>query len=216
MAGFVAPALSWIDFEQRARLYFDATKIPYLHTVDYHHGRGAFDGWDRDKRSAWANGLFIIARNHVPLAVAYTVNKDTYRSKTDNDGGKLSPLGFAFQLVFERLSRTPWFMDLLHEDERIDLSVIYESGHKNVDNVVEHFKRMKNGSRAARLRLKELKIADKKVYAALQIADFNAYFTRRIIARGPAATRAEDEVKFFEAIMTGMHQVRFWATDFNV
>lgn len=215
MAGFVAPAPIWIAFETSARAFFAQDNIEYLHTMDFADASGQFHGWSRDRRTAWAHSLFAIARDAGVIAVESSVEKTRYREKTNNAGGTLSPLGFAFHMILERLNKDADFMSVLSQPN-VDLSVIYESGHKNAANVANHFLKLKKRNKAKHLKLNEFKLADKKDYVSLMIADFVAYYWRRHLTRSPEATRYGDEAAFVADVISGIHQVRFCTMDFNV
>ena len=44
LAGYIAPAVDWLNFEVHARELFDAHKLPYLHTMDLHQRKREFKG----------------------------------------------------------------------------------------------------------------------------------------------------------------------------
>ena len=47
LAGYIAPAGDWLNFEVHARELFDAHKLPYLHAMDLHQRKREFKGWTR-------------------------------------------------------------------------------------------------------------------------------------------------------------------------
>ena len=53
LAGYIAPARNWLDFEVGARALFDAHELPYLHTVDLHRREGEFEGWTREQTAGF-------------------------------------------------------------------------------------------------------------------------------------------------------------------
>ena len=58
LAGYIARAPNWLDFEVDARALFDAWELPYLHTVDLHHRRKEFKGWTREQTAEFANAFY--------------------------------------------------------------------------------------------------------------------------------------------------------------
>ena len=64
LAGYIAPAHNWRDFEVEAREAFDAIELPYLHTVDLHRRQEEFEGWTREQAAEFANIFFKILDQH--------------------------------------------------------------------------------------------------------------------------------------------------------
>ena len=214
MAGHLSLASEWERFELSARTFLDREGIEHLHTVDFHQGRGEFKGWDRGRRTVFANRLFEILRPHVAFGVEFTVLKETYQKRKAQTGlnRNISPYGFCFVGILDQLHKHSGVQDVLMEPG-VDISFFVESGHANdhdVHQVFERARKHRNGSA-----LKAISFIDKRSCVSLQMADFLAYYSRRIRSREHGSSRYKDELDFIEQVTDGIDHVRFMATGFE-
>jgi len=214
MAGYFSLASEWEGFEPEARSFLDANNIPHFHTVDFHHGRGCFKGWDWDRKLVFAKNLFDILRPHLGFGIEFSTLKSVYHAQKAEAGlnQNISAYGFCFLGVLDRLKKHEGVQKVLKEPNA-DISFFVESGNKNDQDVYQVFQRAQkheNGSA-----LKAISFVDKKKFTALQVSDFLAYYSRRLRVRKQSDSHYSDEFKFFHAATDGIEHIRFLATDFS-
>lgn len=203
LAGYVGTAEGWARFESQARAFFDSEGIEYLHTVDLHHLRGEFEGWDRERTHAFASRLFEMVGEVAPVGYSFSVSKAEFnRGKADlsmkREG---SPLTFCFKGLLQNMMANPGVAEVLGLDG-VDVSFVVESGQRS-EPMVKEFNRLKAvGAYGGALR--SMSLEGKKSFIGLQAADFFAYFSRRLHCMDRRHKRYGDEERFFETATTGV------------
>ena len=81
LAGYIAPAHNWLEFEVHVRKLFDAIKLPYLHTVDLHMRRKEFKGWTREQTAKFTDLFYKILAQHTYAGFEFSVLKSTFEAK---------------------------------------------------------------------------------------------------------------------------------------
>ncbi len=96
--------------------------------------------------------------------------------------------------------------------DNVDISIVLEKGNRHDQAIVKEFERIS----ALDCRFKSIALADKKSAVALQVADFLAYFNRRLLCLDRSHPRYGDEKAFFDEIIKNVvnHDL-FVATDFH-
>lgn len=217
LAGYLSLEECWRHFEVEARAYFDSKSISHLHTVDFHHSRGEFDGWDWGRKRKFATELYEILARFMGVGLEASVLKSVYQTRRKELGlnKSVSAIGGCFQVLLTRITSDDGIKDVL-SDPDVDLSFVVESGNKNNGNILDIFNHAKaHRKNLANPILKNLVFADKKDFIALQVADFLAYYRRRLRVRGSSASRAADEINFFIDITKNIRPNYFLATDFG-
>lgn len=215
LAGYVGTAEGWARFEPQSRDFFDSEGIKYLHTVDLHHLRCQFDGWDRARTHAFATRLFEMVGDVAPVGVEFSVDKKEFNRGKREMGmtREGSALTFCFKGLLQNMMADPAFADVLSWDG-VDLSFVVESGQRS-EPMVKEFDRLKAiGAHGGVLR--SMVLEDKTSLIALQAADFLAYFSRRLRCMDKGHRRFGDELEFFQTATKGVkvhHQ--FLATGFS-
>jgi Protein of unknown function (DUF3800) len=214
MAGYLSLQSEWRDFEPRAREFLDAYGVPYLHTKDFHHGHELFTGWDWDRKATFANGLFDILRAHLGFGIEFSVSKARYHKvKAETQlNQNISAYGFCFMGVLDQLAKHQGVQDVLREPG-VDITFIVERGNKNDRDVQNVFNLTQQHPDCRGL--SSVYFADKKKFIALQMADFLAFYSRRLRTRNKQASRYVDESNFFAYVTAGIDHIRFLATDFG-
>jgi len=215
LAGYLGTENGWADFEGQARAFFDEAGVDYLHTVDLHHLRKQFDGWDRGRTLAFATRLFELVGEHAPVGVEFSVDKASFNQSKIDLGKKRegSPLTFCFKGLLQNMMANEGIREVLSWDGT-DLSFVVESG-KRSEPIVKEFERLA-ALKAHGGVLKSLVLADKKSFIALQAADFFAYFSRRLRCMDKTHRRFDDEKRFFETATAGVKvHSAFLATGFS-
>jgi len=213
LAGYLATANDWLSFEVEARKYFDSNGIQVLHTMDLHRLKGEFDGWSRDETKAFASGLFALVARYCPVGLEFSVHKARFNERKQTLGMRREkgPFAFCFKGMVSRLVQNEAIKAVLPWDG-VDLSFVIEAGNKNNNSVLDAFNYIKkhNG------KFRSMVFEDKEKLIALQVADFLAYFTRRLRTRDANHKRFALEWEFFHRIAQQVpHHDFFLATDFG-
>ena len=213
LAGYIAPAHDWHNFEVHARAAFDAIDLPYLHTVDLHMRKGEFKGWTREQTAEFANVFYKIIVQHVYAGFEFSVLKSTFEArKSDyNIEHQSSPLGFCLHGIVHRLVKDEAIKSVL-EPPDVNLSFVVERGHKNNNDIRRRFDNIKKQDPE---RFGSISFEPKQKRIALQAADFLAYFCRRLRTKVLAGKDYKDDMEFFETTKGGMLHRYFLATDFE-
>ena len=213
LAGYIAPAPNWLDFEVDARALFDACELPYLHTVDLHHRKKKFKGWTREQTAEFANAFYKILDQNAYAGFEFSVLKSTFEvgKSVFNVEHQSSPLAFCLHGLVSRLVKDEGIKDVLALPD-VDLSFVVERGNKNDNDIRRRFDKIKNQDPE---RFGSISFEPKKEKIALQAADFLAYFSRRLRNKNTADKDYKDEMEFFKTAKRGMLHDRFLATDFG-
>ena len=130
LAGYMAIDTDWAKFETEARAYFDENGVRVLHTVDLHHLRGEFEGWEREEAKEFASGLFEILSRYCQVGLEFSVVKKQFEKRKREYPVKREkgPFAFCFKGMASRLLQNeaikivlPW--------EGVDLSFVVEAGN---------------------------------------------------------------------------------------
>lgn len=213
LAGYIAPARDWRNFELRARELFDAIELPYLHTKDLHMRRGEFKGWTREHTAKFANAFYQVLDQHAYAGFEFSVLKSTFESKKSvyNVEHRSSPFGFCLHGIVDRLVKDEGVKDALGLPD-VNLSFVVESGNKNEGDILRRFNNIRKHDPE---RFVSISFEPKKKFIALQAADFLAYFCRRLRTKDPSDKNYRDELQFFEFAKGAMLHRHFLATDFE-
>ncbi|UVK56060.1 DUF3800 domain-containing protein [Mesorhizobium sp. AR02] len=213
LAGLLSTAESWQQFEMDARVLFDSVGLEYLHTVDLHHRRCAFKGWNSTETAAFANALFRLVEAHGGFGVEFSVLKARYEERKKALGLKLgvSAMGMCFRGVVDRIVKDEGFLEA-EQMPGVDLSFVVESGHANNNDILARFDAIKEMDPK---RFGSLVFEDKKKTIALQVADFVAFYSRRIRNATQASPRTAEYENFIRTL-GGIKHRPFLATDFGV
>ena len=214
LAGYIAPAGDWLNFEVHARELFNAHKLPYLHTMDLHQRKREFKGWTRKQTAQFANVFYRILDQHTYAGFEFSVLKSTFEANKSvyNVERQSSPLGFCLHGIVHQLVNDEGVKAVLAPPD-VNLSFVVESGNRNEGDIRRRFNSIQKQDPE---RFGSISFVPKKERIALQAADFFAYFCRRLRMRNPADKGYEHEVEFFEIAKGRMLHRQFLATDFKV
>ena len=137
LAGYIAPAHNWCDFEVHARELFDSIGLPYLHTVELHMRRGEFMGWTREQTAEFANVFYKILDQHAYAGFEFSVLKSEFENKKSVYGveHQSSPFGFCLHGIVDRLVKDDGVKDALALPDGHSV----ESGNKNEGDIRHRF-----------------------------------------------------------------------------
>ena len=213
LAGYVAPADTWHDFEADARKLFEEIELPYLHTLDLNRRKNEFKGWSREQTAAFASLFYGILNQHAYAGFEFSVLKHTFEAAKPVYNVELqsSPLAFCLHGIVDRLVKDESIKSVLGQPE-VDLSFVVESGHRNENDVRRRFDNIKTHDPG---RFGSISFELKSQKIALQAADFLAYFCRRLRTLDRTSRRYEIDNEFFHSAIGEMPHRYFLATDFK-
>jgi hypothetical protein len=208
-AGYLSLAENWKTFEQFGRKAFDQLGLRYLHAVDLHHRRGFFKDWNSQQTNEFARDLYRLLKPDVGMGFEFSVLKSRFNKVVRKGGG--SAFGFCFKGILDRILKNDRVTTVLAEPEA-NLSFVVEAGHPNNAEVASVFDLLK---KTTELPLGTIEFKNKESCIALNMADFMAYFCRRIRNRTVANMR-NDDLKFFYDVVGNIPHYYFFATEFGV
>jgi hypothetical protein len=212
MAGFVTTTMAWAEFEAEANDYFLHKGVPYLSTKELYPRKVTFKGWNSGQTKQFAEGLFRILAKYHARGVEFSVLRHVFKQRKIEFGlnQEGSPYGFCFKGLSNRLKRDPVMQELLAMPGA-DLSFVVESGHKNDKDVLKAFNHWKTHDPQWRSMIFE----DKKKLRALQVADFLAFFLRRIRVAQELKKPFEHDIQYLDEVIYPTTYAPFLATDFH-
>ena len=140
LAGYIAPAGDWLNFEVHARELFNAHKLPYLHTMDLHQRKREFKGWTRKQTAQFANVFYRILDQHTYAGFEFSVLKSTFEANKSvyNVERQSSPLGFCLHGIVHQLVNDEGVKAVLAPPD-VNLSFVVESGNRNEGDIRRRF-----------------------------------------------------------------------------
>ena len=132
LAGYIAPAGDWLNFEVHARKLFDAHKLPYLHTMDLHQRKREFKGWTRKQTAQFANVFCRVLDQHTYAGFEFSVLKSTFEANKSvyKVERQSSPIGFCLHGIVHQLVNDEGVKAVLAPPD-VNLSFVVESGNRN-------------------------------------------------------------------------------------
>lgn len=176
MAGYVALAHQWAVFDKRAKKLYARYGITQLHASDFHSTKGKFAGWSRDKKMQFVRDLFELVRKSCVLGASVSVLKQDYKAAGLREGlnKNISAYGMCFNIIVEYIHNAEAVAALAHHG----VSFRVENGNKNNPDVGQRFEYFAGHEKLVDV-IKTMKFVDKAHSAAIQLADFLAFFSRR-------------------------------------
>ena len=213
LAGYIAQARDWLNFEIHARELFDAHELPYLHTVDLHHRKKKFKGWTREQTAEFANAFYKILDQNAYAGFEFSVQKSTFEANKSvyNVERQSSPIGFCLHGIVHQLVKDEGVKAKVAAPD-VNLSFVVERGNRNEGDIRRRFNSIQKQDPE---RFGSISFVPKKERIALQAADFLAYFCRRLRTKDPAHKGYKFDGEFFEITKGGMLHTQFLATDFG-
>jgi len=191
MAGYVARLKDWRRFESKARRLLRRQGIEVLHAKRFQDRDGAFKGWGAAKQLGFVEALYECAgETGVLVGFSQSTLKSVYRQRGQETGlnKNRSAYGWCFQMMVERMMKTPAVADLVHKH---GMAFVIEAGNTNNGDVEAIFNRyVRTPEFGLAKAFKSITFVPKDSCVAIQFADFLAYYTRRhteacIAAGGP-------------------------------
>lgn len=176
LAGYYGKPEDLVQFEIEASDLYKKYGMSLLHTMKFHHGRGEFKDWDRQKKVDFVRELYAIIYSCALTGVCASVRKADFKNnlKPLKIYSNMSPLGYAFsRLVFGITNKLP-------VEDKLPLSFIIESGNSNNGNLVKYFNYLKKAFVEVSGWLGSISFVSKTDCKAIQAADFLAFYGRKI------------------------------------
>ncbi|MGE8940644.1 DUF3800 domain-containing protein [Leptospira interrogans] len=217
MGGYVASLRDWRRFESRARRIFRREGVDLLHAKDFHDRDGCFAGWSPPRQMCFVTDLYDAAGEaNVLLGMAHAVTKDVYKQRGVETGlnKNTSAYGWCFQMLLNRLLNHEHLHDRIRQE---GISFVLESGNPNNGDCEKIFEAIRtNPKYGLEHVLKSISFVPKNSCAAIQFADFIAFFNRR---HTDACTKVggplETLLPYLEIATSKIRHDAFVATDFH-
>jgi Protein of unknown function (DUF3800) len=176
MAGYVALAHHWAIFDKRAKKLYDQRGITRLHASEFHGTKGEFAKWSGDKKMDFVRELFMLVRKCCVLGVSVSVLKDGYIAAGKREGlnKNISAYGMCFNIIVEHIRNAKNVAALAHHG----VSFRVEKGNKNDPDVGQRFEYFAEHEKLVDV-IRTMEFVDKGHSAAIQLADFLAFYSRR-------------------------------------
>ena len=180
LAGYIAPARSWVRFEREWRKVLAEFGIDYFHMKDYAHSRRSFEGWPESRRVALMNLLAFVIQSRVEWPISIVLSLDDYYA--------VVPPGFQ-QQVYDPYFLCLWSCILMafrcYRGEQLSgraLHFIFDdkSGfNTRAQKIIQSCRNLPSFTTEQKQFLGPLTFADDKQLNPLQAADLFAYEVRK-------------------------------------
>ncbi len=180
IAGYVADANAWAEFESEAEALCDLLQIDVIHGRELEAGKGCFSNWTVPRKIEFLVRLGEIIRPKLLFGISRSVIKDIYKSRKLKSDSSLSAYGFGFESISFALSQAGEFGTSAEVQEN-GIAYRIEAGHPNnpdLQRYVDQQVRMGKFHNST-----TITFVDKKSCRAVQLADLYAFFSRRAANR---------------------------------
>lgn len=177
LAGYFATNENWARYEQAADEIYLKYGISELHTMDLHSNKRAFKGWQHPKKRAFLAELFAAAKDSNLVGVAHCTTKTLAKSfrQANKATAQMSALGILFGNMVNTVCSN---QGLLEISGARDVSFVIEQGNKNNSGILIEYNQRKSEGNLERA--KSLSFVGKGDCKAIHIADFWAFYSRRL------------------------------------
>src|SRR5882757_3699331 len=182
LAGYYAHVDAWVEFEEKVEPVFKKYNINVLRGKDLHHASGEYKGWSPSKKRDFVEEIFAVANGLIIEGVAGFVDKGHYKKvKAEHPDGmqNLSPLGMGFaSIVTEICLKSPQVDRIMSST----LSFLVESGNSNNNGLIGYLNFIRKEAVLDCVNAQtSIAFVDKKSCRAVQISDFLAFNSRRLL-----------------------------------
>lgn len=177
MAGFVASVRLWEEMEPIFNGILDHYGVSILHAKQFHDTDGCFKGWRKVKKHTLVEELFGAAHGKV-LGLSVTLRKSSFEAEKKKTQllPNQSAIGICFSSILIRVCGEPQLGASIRRD---GVSFLVESGNKNNDEIRHFFDTYAKHSQFSGF-LRSLTFIPKTACRAIQLADFFAFYCRRL------------------------------------
>jgi hypothetical protein len=176
MAGYVALSHHWAIFDKRTKKQYARYGITQLHASDFHGTKGEFAGWSGDRKKEFVRELFTLVQKSCVLGVSVSVLKAGYRAAGQREAlnSSISAYGMCFNFIVEYIHNAEQVAAFAHHG----VSFRVERGNKNNPDIEQRFEYFADHQELVDI-IRSMKFVDKAHSAAIQLADFLAFYSRR-------------------------------------
>ncbi|MEO0440791.1 MAG: DUF3800 domain-containing protein [Pseudomonadota bacterium] len=179
IAGYVQHIADWESFEENANAVCQKYEVDCLHGIEFHNTRGCFKGWSYVDKRNFIDELYAKPNNL--LGISHSIKKKGFGDikKESRLLSQTSPYGAAFNTICGSMVINPLFGG---EIQKEGVSFVVEAGHKNNAELGKMFSTLQTAEWTSGI-LKSIDFAQKGDCRAIQLADLNAFYSRRQAAK---------------------------------
>lgn len=178
MAGFIAPLSQWEELEPSLDAILSAHGVDVLHTKQFHDTKGPFDGWKQIRKHSFAEELFAATHGRLfGVSVAVRKRDIAQHQRENRDLVGMSPISICFSAIMTRIVSDPQIGPHVKDQ---GVAFLIESGNKNNAGIQQFFHKMQKQPMFEGC-LRAISIIPKASCRAIQIADFLAFYSRRLL-----------------------------------
>ncbi len=195
MGGWVATADCWNEIDLAWNSILARDGLSHIHATKLVNGNGEFRGWSEDRRLALIDELTEIVYPAALFGACTALNRDDFRHHyiAGSRPRKIqldTEYGLSFRLILNFVIQT---IERQGFNEKVELYVVLEAGHKNAGDALRLFDVFKKHAPPEwREMVKSVTFARKKDSPGLQAADFLAYPAWRLEATKQVEVRPDD------------------------
>jgi hypothetical protein len=124
MAGFVAPADAWEEFEALWEAILRRLDVKEgLHMKNFAHSNGEFKGWSKDKREDLLGSLIGVITTIRPVPTGSVVSVEDFNSLTEDQRGCFKD---PYYMAFQQCTRGACLQAVGHEPEKVAMVYAYQ------------------------------------------------------------------------------------------
>ena len=177
LAGYFATNEDWGRFEYAADAVYRKYGVTELHTMDLHSNKRAFKEWHFPKKKAFLADLFEAAKQSHLVGISHCTTKPLAKSfqQANKATAQMSALGILFGNMVNTVCNNKGLVEISGPR---DVSFIIEAGNKNNSGILTEYNQLKSEGKLERA--KSLSFVGKSDCKAIHIADYWAFYSRRL------------------------------------
>lgn len=182
LGGYIARNDDWVRFEGLAKDVYARHGVDVLHTKDLHATKDEFADWTIGQKREFVTDLFDAAKGAGVVGVSACAPKSIGKkfAREHKTTARFSTLGLCFARVVMSLRTEGSIYHIGHPPG--DVSLIIEQGNRNNDGLLTHYREVKAKGSSFDF-AKSLTFVGKRDSYAIQLADFWAFYSRRMGAK---------------------------------
>jgi hypothetical protein len=179
MAGFMAHLNQWEQLEPLLDEILNSANVPVFHAKQFYDTDPPFKTWTRFRKHSFTEELFTAAHGRIH-GYSMTMRKEPIeRARLDSPGlARTSAIGVCFSVILNQIMTGPMRPHILREG----VSFLVESGNKNNGSIEKSFHEAA-ANPIFEGALRSISFVAKKQCRAIQIADFFAFYSRRLMIK---------------------------------
>ena len=180
LAGYFATSDNWAAYEASADDIYRQHNISILHTTDLHATKRQFRGWPLTQKKAFLADLFEAASQSKLVGISNCTTKSLSRTfqQVHKATAQISALGALFGSMVKTVCDNEGLMEISGPR---DVSFVIEKGNKNNAGILTTYNKLRSEGKLQRA--KSLSFVGKADCKAIHLADFWAFYSRRIATK---------------------------------